>query len=123
MDFKVQLEGHDKASQHPHFVPWDELYKVENPTEAMNQDRFQAALILRAFAKGNLSQEELPTLIHNSCMLWIKLAGDAPQPYHVPYHEAGQRSIDEREKQAECVWPILQQIDAIDEIQQLDWIP
>ena len=126
MDFQLhrESEGAEDATKHKHYVPWAELHTLEDAFEAMNQDRFQAAQVLRAFAKGDLTvKEQLPSLIHDSCLLWIKLAGDEPQDYHVPYHVAAERSHIERGMQTERVWAILQQIGNIDEIRMLDWLP
>lgn len=129
MELRIEEDGEEKARQHKHFKEWGpELQAATEGTEAMNQDRFVAALIVHGYCKASISkQSDLPAFIHNSVQLWIHLTGEELKPWHVPYLQSSEKSINdrmakERSTQAERVWPILQRILKIEEIRGFDWI-
>jgi hypothetical protein len=129
MDLRVEEEGEEKARKHKHFKEWGpDLQSADDGVEAMNQDRFVAALIVRGYCKAEISkQSDLPAFIHNSVQLWIRLTGEELKPWHVPYLQSTTTSINERMKkerttQARRVWPLLQQISNIEEIRDINWI-
>jgi len=130
MELRVEEDGEEKARKHKHFKDWGpDLEASEDGTEAMNQDRFVASLVLRGYAKGDGSQKDgLPALIHHSVQLWVRLTGEELKKWHVAYDQSDEtsindRTIKERTTQAERVWPILQQIKNIEGIRDLDWLP
>ena len=116
MELYEQRDGLEKARQHKHYLPWKDLHSADGGVEAMDQDRFVASLILLAFAQGSISESTaLPSLIHNSVQLWVRLTGEELKAHHVPYQKSDDPAINERmEKertiQASRVWPMLQEI-------------
>jgi hypothetical protein len=129
MELLVEAVGREKAREHKHFIEWGpELQSAADGPEAMNQDRFVAASIVRAYCKSViLQQSDLPAFIHNSVQLWIRLTGEELKPWHVPYLQSTDTAINarmekERTTQAKRVWLILQRISNIDEIRSFSWI-
>ena len=127
MEFRVEQMGREKGQQHKHFKSWDELQSGEDGVEAMDQDRFVASLILRAFAQERIADSDaLASLIHNSVQLWVRLTGEELQLHHVPYETSDDPAINEwmkkeRTMQAARVWPILQRIDKAN-VRNCGWI-
>lgn len=129
MELRLEEDGEEKARKHKHFIEWGpELQSASDGTEAMNQDRFVASSIVRGYCKSEIVQEsDLPAYIHNSVQLWIRLTGEDLKPWHVPYLQSPDKSINkrmekERTAQAKRVWPILQRIANIDEIRSFNWV-
>ena len=128
MELYVERDGWEEARKHKHFTFWQHLQSAENGVEAMDQDRFVASLILRAFVQERIANcAALARLIHNSVQLWIRLTGEELKPHHVPYGRSDDPDINERMKreritQAERVWPILQSIQNIADVRSCDWI-
>ena len=90
------------ATSHPHLVYWNNLGDIE----AQNQDRFQAALILRAWASQEVTKEALPALIHDSWVIWEQVHGRFHR-HALPFQQAHPNGPDEHAGQAELVWAIL----------------
>lgn len=129
MELRLEDDGEEKARKHKHFIEWGpKLQSAADGTEAMNQDRFVASSIVRGYCKSDISQQsDLPAFIHNSVQLWIHLTGEERKPWHVPYLQSTDTSINkrmekERTTQAERVWPILQRISNIAEIRSFNWV-
>ncbi len=113
MELYAEREGEEKAKEHSHYKPWNELI---SDTEAVNQDRFVASVLLRSLVRGDLKEkEDVPCAIHNGVQLWVRLTGEKLKAWHVPYLQSGNQQFNERmkkerETQAEAVWPVLQKI-------------
>src|SRR5690554_4796968 len=78
--FRYSPERNREKRLHPHFVPWSAL-----DTEAQNQDRFQAAVLLREWKEGHLAQDNLPERIHEAWRVWEQASrfasGEDPHPH------------------------------------------
>jgi hypothetical protein len=92
--------------QHPHFVPWSAL-----DTEAMNQDRFQATVLLLRWKNKELTESNLPEQIHEAWRVWEQLSrgikGKPPHDHDGPYHDKHPVDPGEHLFQAKAVWEVL----------------
>lgn len=90
------------ATTHPHLLSWDDLKDVE----AQNQDRFQAALILSAWWRNELTYDTLPAAIHNAWVIWEQLHKNN-HPHAQPFAEAHPSDPQEHAVQARLIWRLL----------------
>lgn len=101
------LGSRDEAKMtHPHLIPW--ATKTE---EEKNQDRYQAAVIIRKWYHEGLAEDQIPKLIHDSWRDWMKLTGKSgTKPHDKPYEEAHADGPRDHGTQAPFVWKYLQKL-------------
>jgi hypothetical protein len=101
------LGPHDEEKKtHPHLISWSEKEDKDK-----NQDRFQAAIILRAWYREDLKLEEIPKVIHESWRDWMKICGQGGvKPYDRPFEDIHSQDPMDHGVQAPLVYSFLQKL-------------
>ena len=97
---------------HPHMLSWEKLSETGCEIETLNQDRFQAALILDAYRQKKITRESLPEFIHSSWVTWEELhhvSGKALHKHAYSYRFVHIDGAQEHEVQATLVWDLITQ--------------
>jgi len=104
--FRYGVDRRPEAKQHPHICAWSEKNLVDR-----NQDRFQAALILDAWTRGEVTEANLPEKIHEVWVQWVFVVGNKSD-HATRYANAHKRpkGPEEHETQAKLLIKVLQTI-------------